>query len=223
MISFLIVEYDEKLRDMYESLIMENYKNVHVGHAANGKHALEKAKEIDYTAIIVDTDIPLLSGAELYKQLKVESPLMATKTAFISSDIYDSDNTFIFEESLPHLAKPFTKEGFSRLISYVVSKEEKRLQLINQTLHDRKGIRVKAREECQLAFTNQDSGIIEQVICKTVDYSIGGLAIIYEEGRLSLSDCIDVSVGKLNIIKRQAKVAWIKHTGGATLSGLQWV
>ncbi len=223
MISFLIVEYDEKLRDMYESLIMKNYENAHVDHAANGKYALEKAKEIDYTAIIIDLDIPLLSGTELYKQLKEGNPLMATKTVFISSDIYDSGNTFIFEESLPHLAKPFAKEGFSRLISYVVSKEEKRLQLINQTLHNRKGIRVKAREECQLAFTNQDSGIIEQVICKTVDYSIGGLAIIYEGGRLSLSDCIDVSVSKLNIMKRQAKVAWTKHVDGTTLSGLQWV
>lgn len=223
MISFLIVEDDENLRDIYESLIRKNYKNVHIDHAANGKCALEKAKEINYTAIIIDIDIPLLSGAELYKELKKESPLLAGRTVFVSGKIYDSENAFILEESRPHLAKPFAKEAFDRLISYVVSKEKTNFQNTHEAPCKRQSIRTKAREESLLVFTNQDSGIIEQASCKTINYSIYGLAVIHEKGKLSLPSHIDVSVNKLNIRTKKARVAWMKYVDGVTLSGLAWV
>ena len=77
----------------------------------------------------------------------------------MSEGIFAPDNTFIFEERRPHLAKPFTKEAFCRIISYVVSKEKKRFHTTNQGRCKRQNVRIKAREDCELVFKNKGAGI----------------------------------------------------------------
>jgi YesN/AraC family two-component response regulator len=91
MISFLIVEYDDQVRDLYEILIRKRYGHAHIDYAANGIDAFKKAKTHDYTVVIIDIGLPLLNGIELYNKLKECRPAMARKAIFTSGNIFNHD------------------------------------------------------------------------------------------------------------------------------------
>lgn len=126
MKKILIVEDNDDLRDLYETLIRKKYDNSHIDHVANGRDALEKVKLLDYTVIVVDIDIPIVNGLEFYKELKKDHPHQAERTIFVSGHIHDPESQFILEELRPHLAKPFRSEDFLKLISYTILKVEER-------------------------------------------------------------------------------------------------
>ncbi len=68
-IQLLYVEDDEKLREDTLRLLSTFFNDITV--AKNGKEALEKYKSGKYDIVISDLIMPLMSGSELTKQIKI--------------------------------------------------------------------------------------------------------------------------------------------------------
>lgn len=223
MKSFLIVEDDEQLRDLYETHIRSDFKDVHIDHAGNGKTALEKALSIDYTAIIVDIHLPVLSGLEFYQELKKHSPALAKRTIFISGGINDHGAEFIFEDSLPHLEKPFSLEDFKRIISYVLTRETKKFRNNYGIDCKRKAIRARAEEKGTLTFLNNNFEVIMEENCKALDYSIEGVSVTYNKKLPDNGKEVFVSIEPWGANKKRGEILWTKHTGNVFQSGIKWL
>jgi len=84
MISFLVVDDDPKITNLYELLIIRRYNEASVVKTHDGKEALGKAGISDYSVILSDLDMPIMNGIDFHKTLKKKSPLLAEKTIFIS-------------------------------------------------------------------------------------------------------------------------------------------
>ncbi len=223
MISFLILEDDDNQRDLYEMLIRMSYSDAHIDHAANGMIALEKARALDYTVIICDINVPLLNGVEFYEKLKEERPILARRTVFISGDIHNPEYEFIFEETRPHLAKPFKKEDFYKLLSYVISQEEEKFLVSHETKCKRQNVRFKAAEECSVVpFTQAPVGF-QDVRCNIINHSIDGLSVQHEQEWSPGTEFTHVFANRFNISAKKARIVWTRSLNGSFQSGLQWV
>jgi DNA-binding NarL/FixJ family response regulator len=220
--SFLILEDDHNLRDLYEDLIRKRYDNVHIDQVANGVVALEYAKTVDYTVIIVDLSVPLLNGAKFYEKLKKEMPTLAERTVFISGNIYAPEHEFIFQDSRPYLSKPFKSEDFYTILSHTILREEEKFIDNHSKKCKRESIRFKAEMKCILEPNMADADISHRINCKTSDYSLGGISVIYEGESIPSQREFLVSIDKFKITSRTAKLVWTNTTKNLLQLGLQW-
>lgn len=221
MISFLIVEDDDNLRDAYEVLIRKKYNDAHIDHAANGIDAFKKAKTYDYTVMIIDGGLPRLNGIELYKKLKECRPTMARRTIFILGNIFALEA--INEEGCSYLTKPFKNKDFYASVSHIISQEQRDFLAKHGTNCRRKVIREKAEEERTVILGTQLQTSSKHITCKIIDYSIGGLSVQCDKEWLPETNDIRVSVDSFNIHSKKARIVWTKHIGDTLHSGLKWV
>ncbi len=123
MKNILLIDDDNGLLDIYERLINKRYDYAHLSRAANGKEALEKTLQTDYTVIISDIEMPVMDGIEFHKRLKEKNHNMARRVIFISGNPYHPGFSYIFEEKCPYLCKPFVKEEFYKPIDSILGSE----------------------------------------------------------------------------------------------------
>ncbi len=221
MKSFLIVEDNDSLRDIYDKLIRKRFGNAHIDHVGNGRDALKKAKELNYSAIIVDIDIPVMNGVEFFKKLEEDLPLMAKNTVFISGAIMSEENSYILERSRPHLLKPFTAEDFNTLLSLMVSMDEKKFVLTHGKKCTRANVRFRANEDCLVLPLAEDQDIC-QINCRALNYSIEGILIEHKSDLLHSTEKVQVYMNGFDIKRKKAKVVWTKEINRKLQSGLQW-
>jgi len=80
-----------------------------VDTAINGRVALDMLNKDRYNALLVDMNMPFMSGIELYRCVERTYPEMATKVVFMSLDIPDpKTRSFFTKVNWPFLLKPFT-------------------------------------------------------------------------------------------------------------------
>lgn len=71
-INALVVDDEEVMRSLFTDLLTERgYK---VTTAKNGREAVEKIKETDYTVVFIDIHMPVMNGVEALKEIKEIAP-----------------------------------------------------------------------------------------------------------------------------------------------------
>jgi DNA-binding NtrC family response regulator len=93
--------------------------------AGNGLVAKEKINTgVVYDLYIFDIKTPIISGMQLYEDIKATHPELTKKITFISGD-YLSGATCEFLERVkrPFLAKPFTPDQLMKLVKQVLQPE----------------------------------------------------------------------------------------------------
>lgn len=121
---FLIVDDDLRWINMYTTLIRRRYGDVLIIQANNGKEALSKAIISAYSVILTDIDMPIMNGIDFHKALKKRFPLLAKRTAFISSSSHEANLKYIKEENLPCLSQLFELDDFYKMIDAIVATED---------------------------------------------------------------------------------------------------
>ena len=86
----------------------------------------------------------------------------------------------------------------------------------------RRYVREKIKENCILKLACEDTGISEALFVETLNYSKGGLGIIYDGKKLTAGNKVSVYIENLNIIKKVAEVVWSKQINGDYAAGFQW-
>lgn len=223
MISFLIVEDDERMAMLYKLLIKAKYGDALISHAINGEEGLEKALKLDYTVILTDMRMPVMDGLEFYKGLKKERPHLSERTALISGNIKEDPNiSFLAEEGCPVLLKPFKNIDLYNLVDSILNPEVDRFIKKYGYKCMRNYARFGISEKCTIELPDSMISASKSIIADTTDYSEGGLGFRYEGEDLPLGLKIDATIISLSIEKRKGIVAWSKPYDGTVLVGLQW-
>lgn len=119
----LIVDDDNLVREVCSELLVEyGYK---VDTAYDGKDALDKMKAATYDLVIVDINMPMLNGLDLYKEVSFLYPNMKEKFLFITGDISGEMETFNFviQNNNNILKKPFIKDEFIGTVRRILDKQ----------------------------------------------------------------------------------------------------
>ena len=73
----LVAEDDTSFRAALEALLAADGRFVVVGHAENGREAIELAKKLKPDAVIMDIEMPELDGVEATRALAPTLPVLA--------------------------------------------------------------------------------------------------------------------------------------------------
>ena len=86
----------------------------------------------------------------------------------------------------------------------------------------RRHVRTKGKKGCILRLACLNRGGNEAVFVETLDHSKGGLGIIYDGEKLSVSNRLFVYIETLNVSSKEAEVVWLKQINGDCTAGLRW-
>jgi two-component system, chemotaxis family, response regulator PixH len=107
-IRILIVDDEKHIREsLVEFLATE--KNLHVETASNGQEALEKISENKPHLVILDKDMPIMNGLELYSKLKANSEYKDISVIFHTANPKDLPRKSVFLEKPCDLNKFLAK------------------------------------------------------------------------------------------------------------------
>lgn len=221
MEKILIVDDEPLLACIYEDRIKERYPDALVAKASNGKEAMAKVSETEYSLILSDLVMPVMDGIDFYKALKSEYPHMTRRVGFISGSNDETHFSFLADEGRPVLPKPFKSEVFYQFIH-----ENLRLAKNNYDPSTFNGLRQTSRlryiDGCLL------EPVADAMPCValrgiTEDYSEGGLRLMHEGDVLAVGTLIKVFVNALGVVNREARVVWSSTFDSSLKTGLQWV
>lgn len=113
------------------------------------------------------------------------------------------------------LIKPISKEEFER------GKIKQQAYSYNVRLFPRYPINEKCVIDSSPLSPYRELKI--ELIATAEDYSKSGASIKYGFNELKKGDSFSVTIKSLNIVKKEAKVAWSSFSNGISMSGLQWL
>ena len=220
--SFLIIDDDNILLNLSEQLIKKKYGDVIVSRASNGKEALEKIDRLDYTAIIIDLNMPVMNGEEFYNRLKKEKPHLVKRVALISAYCDTPKASYLLQQGCPYLTKPYKINDFYDLIDSILTPETKRF-VANQGYECmRNHARFEVNEKCSVMPVHLEDVDCKPISAETIDYSDGGIKLIYEGSSLPVGIEVMISASCLDITNKTGKVVWSNPHSGGFMAGLQW-
>lgn len=220
--SFLIVEDNDMLLNLSELLLKNKYGDVIVSRASNGREALEKTDRLDYTAIIIDLNMPVMNGEEFYNRLKEEKPHLAKRVALISAYCDTPKASYLLQEGCPYLTKPYNVEKFSNFIDSIISPEVEAFVQNHGYKCMRNHSRLKVNEKCSLTHVHSEDVNYKPIYAEAIDYSNGGIRIIYEGSSLPIDTEAMISVSPLSITNKMGKVVWSHPYNEGFMAGFQW-
>ncbi len=220
--SFLIIDDNDILLNLSEALIKKKYGDVIVSRASNGKEALEKIDRLDYTAIIIDLNMPVMNGEEFYNRLKKEKPHLVKRVALISAYCNTPKASYLQQEGCPYLTKPYSIKDFYALIDSIVTPETERFVASHGYECIRNNARYKINAKCSVRPVHSEDVDYKPISAETIDYSDGGIKLIYEGSSLPVGTEAMISVSHLDITNKTGKVVWSNPHSGGFMAGFQW-
>ena len=223
MKSFLIVDDDPRMLQLYKILLNQGYGKVAVNMAENGIEGLKLATRTQPDVILSDVEMPLMDGIEFYNSLKKMSPLLAGRTALLSGSDTDELENFIESEGVPFLAKPFPAQDFFHLVDEMLERSAGEILDENGYPCKRRHPRMRLMERCLLKpekAAQPESAALES---RTIDYSKGGISLEYSGDELGDGELASVVVDALDIYEKLARIVWSKKVGDLNRSGLCWL
>ncbi len=227
MKSFLLVDDDDKILTMNELFINHRFgdSNILISKAYNGLEALEKTRELDYTVILSDIEMPEMNGIEFHQRLKAENPALAERMAFISGNLDGSNSTYLRKEQRPCLEKPFSTTDYFELIDTILTVEKHKFTTEHGYHCKRKHARFNSGGACTFESLRGAQAEVKSIVGDITDYSEGGLGVALREASLLPVPGLifHVSSESHGITGREGKVVWSTQQNGDSRAGLQWV
>ena len=88
-----------------------------VDTAINGEVAQEMLGERDYTLVLMDIRMPVMSGKEFYQILESQYPQLVDRVIIATGDVIGSKTKNFLEKSgRPFLPKPFTPDELKTIV-----------------------------------------------------------------------------------------------------------
>ena len=122
--SFLVLEDNQNIRNLYATLIGFKYSGIATTFAENGKEGLEACKKSEPSLILADIKMPLMDGIEFHRNLKKTAPHLAGRVAFISAGFSSSHLDYMRDNNCKYLEKPFEIDVFHKFINSMLVTEK---------------------------------------------------------------------------------------------------
>ncbi|MCH2533338.1 MAG: sigma-54 dependent transcriptional regulator [Bdellovibrionales bacterium] len=118
MFKVLVVDDDSSLRLSVKSTLSET-GYLDIDEAFDGVDAVEKVKDNDYGLVLLDVDMPRMSGLEALKEIKAHDPsvIVIIMTAFAT---IDDAVLAVKEGAYNYLSKPIKAEALTELIQQAI-------------------------------------------------------------------------------------------------------
>lgn len=217
---FLIVDDDKSIRHLYKILISRRYKSAQVDFCPDGKEGLHMAAKADFDLIVSDINMPIMNGISFHTNLKQQDRLKAEKVIMISANIQGDNLSYIQEEGLDYIEKPFRPDQFYTFVDSILDKTEAETAINLR----RKSDRIKTRASCLLETTQPNIDEKIRIDADTIDYSEGGVCLSYKGHKIQSGTSVNLFIEKLNIFNQSAKVVWTSVSGDLSFrAGLQWL
>jgi CheY-like chemotaxis protein len=116
----LVVDDEPGVRILLDrALTRDGHTVVTVADAGSAKDKLDAGEA--YDVIITDVRMPGMNGIELYSRVVEQKPEMKNRIIFVTGDVMGMDiRTFLAQNKLPYLAKPFNIEAIKQQVSSIM-------------------------------------------------------------------------------------------------------
>jgi two-component system chemotaxis response regulator CheY len=132
----LIVEDSELVQRMYDLIFLRYRKNgTQIIHASNGRDALNKLNSHpDTNLIILDINMPVMSGLEFLHYMKQETPFKDIPVIIISTEGKEEDTLRGLEYGATgYITKPFQANDLYKIIEKVLPSSSGTKKEMNET------------------------------------------------------------------------------------------
>lgn len=111
----LVVEDEPAISQICRRILTRD--GFEVDTAINGEVAREMLGERDYTLVLMDIRMPVMSGKEFYRILESQYPQLVDRVIFATGDVIGGATTKFLEKSgRPFLPKPFTPDELKTIV-----------------------------------------------------------------------------------------------------------
>jgi len=88
----------------------------------NASDALERTRSERYRLILLDTELPGMSGAEFYESAREIAESLARRVVFITGDFMGAETKRLLDRTkAPYIAQPFNAEQLTRDINHILA------------------------------------------------------------------------------------------------------
>jgi DNA-binding response OmpR family regulator len=120
----LVVEDEPAISQVCQRILTRD--GFEVDTAINGKVAQEMLGKGDYTLVLMDIRMPVMSGREFYQILESRYPQLVDKVIFATGDVIGgATKDFVEKSGRPVLPKPFTPDELKTMVRETLRQAEK--------------------------------------------------------------------------------------------------
>ncbi|MFC1956707.1 response regulator [Chloroflexota bacterium] len=120
----LVVEDEPAISQICRRILTRD--GFEVDTAINGEVAQEMLGERDYTLVLMDIRMPVMSGKEFYQILESQYPQLVDRVIIATGDVIGGETANFLEKSgRPFLPKPFTPDELKTIVRETLTQAEK--------------------------------------------------------------------------------------------------
>ena len=121
-LNILVTDDSEIMRNMIiRTLQMTGIPIGEIGQAANGKEALERLESAWVDLLVVDVNMPVMTGLELLAEVRKRCDFAKLPVVVVTSDSSDTVRDRVESAAATaYVRKPFTPERFKAAVSALV-------------------------------------------------------------------------------------------------------
>ena len=189
----LVVDHNKTSRRILERMLLSFSFDVKA--LSNPFEAIELLRKEDYELLVVDFNIPELSGIDLYKRLVADTEIKVPKTIFVSATGHESYYTQVSQLGVKNfLVKPINQSlMFDAVMNTLKGTAWSQVSTISNKVNKSKYQMVLAEKRVLLVEDNE----INQLVAKEILEQVGILVNIANNGEEAI---VQVQVNKFDAV-----------------------
>lgn len=184
LISILIVEDDPDIAELSQRILKQSY---HIEHAATGTEAIEKYESRNFDIVLLDVQLPEMSGSEVLNKIMQHNPSQAVviMTAHGGTDLAEQ---LMVNGAVDFIPKPFKAEQLRKVVSIAAHREN---YLISNAQFAEKVQTIQKREEQYRQLSETHTRLLDHLSTVVMELDLDGRIIFTNKAWTKLTGFTD--------------------------------
>lgn len=182
--SVLIVEDDPDIAELAKRILKQNY---YIEHASTGKAALETYAGRHFDIVLLDVQLPELSGAEVLEKIMQQNPSQAVviMTAHGGTDLAEQ---LMVNGAVDFIPKPFKAEQLRKVVSIAAHREN---YLISNAQFAEKVETIQRSEEQYRQLSETHTRLLDHLSTVVMELDLDGKILFTNQAWTRLTGYLD--------------------------------
>jgi diguanylate cyclase (GGDEF)-like protein/PAS domain S-box-containing protein len=178
--SVLIVEDDPDIAELSQRILKQSYV---IDIARTGAEALEKYLPKKYDIVLLDVQLPEMSGTEVLVQMMLQNPSQAVviMTAHGGTDLAES---LMIAGAVDFVSKPFKAEQLRKVISIAAHREN---YLISNSQFEEKVLTIRRSEEQYRHLSEAHTRLLDSLSTVVMELDLQGKIVFINDAWIRLT------------------------------------